>query len=253
MRAALLLTLSFVFFALIWAVHLPVSAYGIVRTLDQPGADVSGAEEELLHAGQAAVPALKSGLTSHAWPVRLRCARVLALSNDASGEDALLEDLRSTSPEAAATAEVYLLSIWERRDSPSAPVRAHIARLESAHKDAEEIALLTECLSRNPGWIGGYIHRAHAYFRSGEIMEARHDALVVLALDVNQFEAMSILAQVFLLLNSPGDAYACLEQAVRVNPRLRTSLREDIRDIFKALDAERDRQRRERQRERPAV
>jgi len=253
MRSVYLLSICFLLAALLWAVQLPVSSYGLVQTLAVPGADFSSAEDELLHAGQTAVPALKNGLTSPITSVRLRCARVLALNSDSSGEDALLDDLRSPSLETAATAEVYLLSVWERRDSPAPAVRARIAWLESGRKDAEEKTLLTECLSRNPGWVGGYIHRAHAYLRDGEVMEARHDALVALALDANQFEAMQVLAQVFLLLNSPQDAYACLEQAVRINPRLRTNLREDIRDVFKALDAEKDRLRRERKRERPAV
>jgi hypothetical protein len=261
MRSVILLILCFFIIALLWTVQLPISSYGLVQTLGQDqtqvGADISAVERELVVAGDAAVPALKAGLKSPLSNVRLRCARLLAMRNESAGEELLLDALHSNAAnsgeEAAATAEVFLLSVWDQRDGPAPAIRARLARLEATRKDADQIALLSECLSRNSAWIGGYIHRARAYFRSGEVMEARRDALIALALDANQFESMQILSQVFLMLNSPQDAYLCLEQAVRINPRLKTDLRDDIRDVLKAIDAEKDRRRREHRRETPAV
>lgn len=259
MRSIVLLVCCFLFFALLWTVQLPVSSYGLVQALGQDNGttDIAGVERELADAGEAAVPALKAGLKSPLANVRLRCARLLAMRSDTAGEDLLLEALHaapeSSAGESAATAEVFLLAVWEQRDGPPPAIRARLTRLEASRKDADQIALLTEWLSRNPGWIGGYIHRARAYFRTGEVMDARRDALIALALDANQFESIQILSQVFLMLNSPQDAYLCLEQAVRIDPRLKTELRDDIRDVLKAIDAEKDRRRREHRRETPAI
>ena len=270
MRSVILLCTGFVLMGLLWAVQAPLGAYGLVQGLSDPGAGGLAAGQALLHGGAAAIPALHNGLLSPTLTVRLRCARILALRNDPAGELALLEILRThgaADDPAGAAAEVYLVSLWDRaspvfarapenRESPNADgaaTRALLAQYEAAHADANLIALLTECLSRDPVWIGGYVRRAHANLRAGEVWEARRDALLALALDYNEFEAAAVLAQASLLLNAPQEACTCLEQALRVNPRLARELHDDIRDVLKALDAEKVRQRREKRRETPDV
>ena len=64
---------------------------------------------------------------------------------------------------------------------------------------------------------------------------------------------MVALAETFMALDAPEQAWVCLEQAVRVNPRLKKVLHDPIQDVLKAIEQEDARRRRERRRERPVA
>jgi len=255
MRPVALLCALFVLIALIWTIQVPFSAYALVQSFSDANCDCAAVEEALRHAS-AAVPALKYGLNSRSANVRLRCARMLALRDDPSGEEHLLEALQADdarAEDAAAIAEVYLLSVWDQRDGPSGIERARMARAESSGDDPGQLKVLKDLLAKYPHWIGGYVRRARLYQRNGEALEARRDALLALLKQPSQFEAMVLLAQIDLSINASQDAYLCMEQAVHVNPRLRNDQRDGIREIIRALNAERERQRRERRRDAPVI
>jgi ribosomal protein L17 len=255
MRSVGLLASVFFLVALIWTIQVPFSAYSLVQSFGDPNCDPASVEETLRQAS-AASPALKYGLNSHLPAVRLRCARLLAMRDDPAGEEHLLEALRSDDPraeDAAAVAEVYLVSIWDRRDGPPENERYRLARAEGANDDAALLKVLKDLLARYPRWIGGYVRRAQLFQRNGEAMDARRDALVALLKEPNEFEAMVVLAQIDLSINAAQDAYLCMEQAVRINPRLRHDQRDEIREIIRAMNADRERVRRERRRDTPVI
>lgn len=255
MRSVGLLAALFLFIALIWTIQIPFSAYSLVQSFNDATSDCSSAEEALRQ-GAAALPALKEGLASRSPNVRLRCARLLALRDEPAGEEHLLEALRSEDvryEDAAAVAEVYLISVWDQRDGPSGADRARLARIEGSGDDSGHLKVLKELLAKYPRWIAGYVRRARLYQRNGEALDARRDALVALLKEPSQFEAMILLAQIDLSINAAQDAYLCMEQAVHVNPRLRHDQRDEIREILRAMNAERERQRRERRRDTPVI
>src|SRR5947209_933449 len=140
MRSVALLCACFLLLGLLWSVQSPFASYGMMASLDDQAADPAGAEQALIKSGTAAVPALRNGLNSSSESIRLRCARILALRNDASGEQALLYTLRMHPDDAAGgRAEIYLLSVWDRRDGPDEPTRARLAHYDAAHADADAI------------------------------------------------------------------------------------------------------------------
>jgi len=211
----------------------------------------------LIRAGPVAIPALRRGLQAGNSATRLRCARLLALRGDAGGEQALLETLHKHGDDpqdtSASMAEVYLLSLWEQREGPDAPLRAHLAALAGDAPDAENLAALNEAVTRYPLWLAAYVRRARLYLRTGETIEARHDALFALTLDPENFEAMTLLSEVNLTLNDLEDAYTCMQQAVHTNPRLRRVFKEKIEELIKLRQDDRERRRRDRRKERPVV
>jgi len=238
MRSVALLATSFVLIALIWTIQVPFSAYSLIQSFSDPNCDCCAVEESLRNAA-AATPALLDGLNSRSANVRLRCARLLALRDDPAGVEHLLEALRAEdarAEDAAAVAEVYLLSIWDRREGPSDAERARLALAERGGDDAAHLKVLKELVAKYPRWIGGYVRRAQLYQRNGEALDARRDALLALVKEPRHFEAMIILAQVDLSINASQDAYLCMEQAVRINPRLRHDQRDQIREILRALN-----------------
>jgi HEAT repeat protein len=255
MRSIALTGCLFLLIGLIWTIQVPFSAYSLVQSLNEPNCDCF-AVEEALNKTSSAAPALREGLNSHSARVRLRCARLLAMREESAGDEHLLEALRneeSRAQEEAAMAEFYLLSVWDRRNGPSEADRAGLALAERGDDDAVQLKALKELLAKYPHWVGGYVRRARLYQRNGEALDARRDALLALLKEPNDFEAMVILAQVNLSINASQDAYLCMEQAVHVNPRLRHDEREEIREIIRALNTERERQRRERRRDTPVI
>jgi len=248
MRAVAATVLFFLLTALIWALHPPLAAFAAVRALRNPRADVHALEGELRRAGQAAKPALRRGLAADDWRQRAHCARLLALSGDRDGDACLLQILRqqgSGAPDpAAAMAEALISSVWMERGAPPPLVRAQV--LGGNNSEA-----LTAVLQDYPAWSGGYVARARMSQRNGDAAEARHYAMLALAAQEENFEAMVVLAQACLTLDLPGQAMLCLEHAVGLNPRLKPVLGVEIRKALNGLDQERARRRKEKQQREP--
>jgi hypothetical protein len=250
MRAAGILAIFFVLVALEWSVQKPLSSIAETRQFLKPNADVEAVTQSLLRAGNAATPALLQGLKSESELMRLRCARVLALRGDRSGDQCLLQILRLHGADRqdaiGALAESFLLSAWEQRDGPPSGLREKIKQENNASR-------LHEYLEKHPGWAAGHLIRARVCLRAADGFEARRHALVSLMFEPQNFDAITVLAQAYALLDNPEQAYTCLQQAVRLNPRLKYSLREDIEEVIKAIDIDRARRRRERRKEVPII
>jgi hypothetical protein len=248
MRAVACTILFFVLMALVWALHPPLAAHAAVRALRNPRADVHALESALRRAGQAARPALRRGLVSDDLRQRAHCARLLALSGDRDGDACLLRILRQHGTDAldtaAAMAETFISSVWMERDAPPSTVRTQALAGNKA-------AALSTLLQRYPAWSAGYVARARMSQRNGEAAEARRYALLAVAVEPENFEAMVLLAQACLMLDLPSQAMLCLEHAVGLNPRLRPALQREIREALKGLDLERARKRREKQQHEP--
>ena len=240
-RAVACSVVFFILVALCWALQPPWAAYAAVQALGHPRADARALEEELRRAGNAARPALRHGLDSDNLRRRAVCARLLALSGDGAGDLCLLRMLRGAG---AAMAETYILSVWMERDAPPAAVRARALASSSPGP-------LTSLLERYRAWSAGQVALARLSQRSGEAAEARHYALLALAVEPENFEALVVLAQACLRLDLPGQAALCLEHAVGLNPRLRPALTNEIREALKGLDLERARKRSEQRRRQP--
>jgi tetratricopeptide (TPR) repeat protein len=255
MRAVLATLLGFAITGMIWAFYTPVSAYALVHAFSNPDTDVEACERALLRAGNGAILALRGGTRSSSPQVRLRCARLLALQGDRSGDRCMLEMLKAYGKDPkdpiGAMAEAFLLAAWEQREGPDADARRKLQAEGEFASDAEKLNALGENIQKNPKWAGGLVLRARLYQRNNSGLEARYDALEALKIEPDNFEAMVVLGGSYLMLNAADRAYLCFEQAVRINPRIRHFLKEDIQEVLKAIEIERARERREKRRETP--
>jgi len=254
MRASWLTLLAFLLLASVWALQLPFSSWLTVKNLavDSESRDTF----KLVRAGTSATLALQHGLNSGSVEIRLPCARALALRGDKNGDRALFAIVRHHGAAAdgfGAKAEAYLIDVWNQREGPPAVHREKLARVKGQNADRDALPVLNELLERYPGWSNGYVLRARLHLRNGEGLEARRQTLIALAIEEENFEAMVVLSQAYLLINSPEQSYLCLQQAVRLNPRLRHSLQEDIKEALKSIDLERARRRRDKRREVPVA
>ncbi|HEY3321427.1 MAG TPA: hypothetical protein VGP72_13225 [Planctomycetota bacterium] len=255
MRAAVLLLLFFSVAALVWALQPPLSAYLTVRRLADAQTDRAECDAALRRAGQTALLALKQGICSSNPNVRAHCGRLLALQGDRDGDRCLTELLRTHSkPEdvVGAKAETFLLSIWDRRDGPPTALRAKLSRA-SRTADRDLLSALSELIEAYPGWTAGYVMRAKVYLRNGEAFEAKRQAMIALLLEPENFEATVALGDAVLVLGAPEQAYRCLQHAINLNPRLQSSLREDVQNTLKAIEAERARRRQQQRKEMPVI
>jgi len=248
MRTAGIMAIFFSLVALVWAVQRPLSSFAVTSQFAKQNVDVDEITRTLLSAGNSATPALLRGIKADSELMKLRCARVLALRGERAGDQCLLQILRlhgkDNKDSMGALAESYLLEAWEQRDGPRSEIRDKIRHTTDPSK-------LNEYLEKHLSWPAGHLIRARAYLRAADGIEARRHALVSLMLEPDNFDAMAVLAQAYALLDNPEQAYICLQQAVRLNPRLKHSLRDDIEEIMKAIDIDRARRRRERRKEVP--
>ncbi|MCY3017403.1 MAG: hypothetical protein NTW87_00010 [Planctomycetota bacterium] len=255
MRAILTVTALFLIAALVWALHAPLASYGAASRIATPDADAQALSRELRRAGSGATLALRWGVAQDAPRRRAYCARLLALAGDRNGDRVLLLLLREHGgaelDTVGALAETFLLSVWAQRGGPPDAVRERALRSDA--DPAVGMAGLSSLLEKYPAWSAGYAQRARLSLRRGDALDARRCALLALAVEPANFEAMVALGQANLMLDSPTQALTCLDQAVRVNPRLKHSLQKEVHDILKALDRERARRRLERRKEMPAV
>ncbi|MFH0938934.1 MAG: hypothetical protein V1899_06605 [Planctomycetota bacterium] len=255
MRAILNFALIYLVLALIWVFYTPFLAWLAVRELANPAADVNGCEDTLKRAGAGATLALRYCLDSDSPPkARLRCARLLALQGQPEGKQQLLEMLRAygcdTHNPIGAMAEAFILSVWAQHDAPPEPIRERLLHIElSPDPDVVKVITLTNALIKNSGWASGYARRARILLRNGEVLGARRDAFTALLLEPQNFDVMVTLSNILMRLNAPEQAYRCLEQAVRVNPRLKETQATEIRDARRGVEVEKARQRRERRKE----
>jgi tetratricopeptide (TPR) repeat protein len=250
-----------VLLALFWAVREPLVSRDAVYSLADPAQDAWQAEDTLRRAGSGALDALRQGLDSPAPMVRLRCARLLALQGFKEGDRCLLAVLRQHGRDpndaVGAVAELFLLSVWSQREAPGEAVRLRLAALrDTVMPDIKRIAAWSEALEKNPAWADGYVQRALLNQKFGRIVEARDDALRALTFEPDQFEAVILLAQYYMLAGSADQACSCYERAVKINPRLKRQKMEEIKKALSARKKELEERRRERRRdviERPVV
>lgn len=256
MRATYLLALFFLLSAFLWSVEIPLAAIAAVREFSNRGADHGAAELTLLRAGSGATLALRRGVNSDSIETRLHCARLMALRGERSGDQVLLETLRAHAAQddpLGAMAETFLLDVWDQREGPRPALRDRWVRPRGKPDDAESINALNDLLEKYPAWASGYVQRARLYQRNGDGLETKRQALMALAVEADDFEAMVVLGQAYLLLSAPEQAGVCLQEALRLNPRLKHALREDIRETLKAIDVDRARRRRERRKDEPVI
>jgi len=256
MRATYVIALFFLIAALLWAVETPLASIAEVHRLSKGETDPAQTEQTLLRAGSGSTLALQQGLNSDSVETRLRCARLLALRGDRGGDRVLLDTLHAHAAmddTFGAMAETFLIGVWDQREGPHAILRDKLARPHGKATDAETVNVLNELIEKCPAWANGYVLRAKLYQRNGEGAEARRQALMALAFEPDDFEALVVLGQAYLTLEQPEQAGVCLQQALRLNPRLKQSLREDIRETLKAIDTERERRRRERRKDEPVI
>jgi tetratricopeptide (TPR) repeat protein len=256
MRATYIIAVFFLIAAFLWAVEIPLSSLAEIHHFSEPGANISAGELSLLRAGSGSTLALQRGLNADSLETRLRCARLLALRGDRSGDRLLIDTLRNhAAPDdtLGAMAETFLVGVWDQRDGPRAGMRDKLLRMRAKPTDAELITVLNDLLEKYPAWANGYVQRARIFQRNGEGAEAKRQSLMALAVEPEEFEAMVVLGQAYLLLEAPEQAAVCLQQALRQNPRLKNSLRDDIRETLKAIDTERARRRHERRKEEPVI
>jgi tetratricopeptide (TPR) repeat protein len=248
MRSVAWTFLFFVATALFWAAYEPLASHHAVRQLANPAADRAALHQELRRAGPGAALALRTGLSTGDPISRAYCARLLALLGHESGDRALFALLRQSGA-GSVRAEAFLRSVWMERDAPPPAMRAKALRDDLA--TAHALVMLRRLLDRYPYWSAGRQQRARVLLRGGEAEDARRCALELLRAEPENFDAMVLLARACLTLEAPSQALTCFDRAVRLNPRLKDDLRDDIREALKALDAERARRRREQRRQAP--
>jgi len=253
MRAVLITIVLFIFLGLVWVCYSPILSYRNVRLLGAKDANRESIEDALLRAQNGAIPALRGGLESGQPGARVQCAYLLAAQHDPAGEEYLLRILREhPNDELGLSAERYLSALWERHDSPSPEILSKIARMNGeGARDLRETSLFNETLLQHPEWLNGYIRRARLYLENNDPYLARRDAVTALLIEPHHFEAMIILSDVYMNLNSPDQAYLCLQQALETNPRLRGRLQEPIRSVLRSLELQRARKRQERHKSMP--
>lgn len=254
MRPVTFSFILFIFIALTWALYTPLSSFIIIQTLLHSTADPSSIDQTLKYTDAGSVTLLRKGMASASPKIRLRCARTLALQGYREGDRCLAEILRehagSSQDTLGGMSEFFLISLWEQRNAPEPSTRERLTRLETErNSDPDMINELNEALSNHPAWSGGYVRRARVFQRNGENHDARRDALIALMIDSQNFEAMVVLGRSYLQLDAPEQAFVCLEQAVRVNPRLKSDLKADLVEALKAIEIEKERRRRERRKD----
>lgn len=256
MRAVAVTFAVFVLLALAWALHAPLASRAAMRRLSDPANDPRESARALLRAGVGSTRALQNGLAAQDPLPRLYCARLLALRGDRDGDRCLLDVLRRRGGESetlSAMAEVFLNSVWDQRGAPAPALRERVLRGSLVVLAREKAMATDELLSRHPAWSAGFVARARMARHLNEDREARMYALKALLIEPDNFEAMKVLARACLALGEPDNALRTLEQALRVNPRLKAELRDDIRDAIKAIDLDRARRRREKRKESPVA
>lgn len=255
MKAAIALLLCFVSIAAYWAFMPVYAARRAVARLEKRAGDPREQVAELRQWGASAGPALRAGLESPDTRVRLVCARELAYLGDPGGDRALLLLMQDRSSVEARTvasaAETHVINAWMERAAPPAGARRKALKFEGSVPLPERLSAITEALEEYPAWASGYVFRARLHLAAERAAEARRDALLALYLQPDQFEAMVLLARAWSLLERNDFAVVCIERAMKVNPRLTETLKEELQSLHRALQLERARERRERQRNQP--
>lgn len=256
MRASRVFFALYICAALFWALRGPLAARLTLRAMKNAGADLSACEHDLQREGRAAAAALREALATAGPEVRLRCARILALQNDPEGDRGLMRLLREYGRDVqnplGAQAEASLCAAWDQRDAPAAGVRGPLLNIDASPlSETEKLAALNDALAHNAAWASGYVRRARVHQRNGDPLEARRDALIALLLQPSHFEAMLVLASTAMMLDMPGQASLCFEQALRINPRLRVRYKKELGEVQRQLDLEKKRRREELRKDTP--
>lgn len=241
----------FIVVALLWAFYDPCLAYYEVARLSSDTHDAIALERSLFSRGRGALPALRGGLKSESRIVRLRCARILALMGEKSGQDTLLRELQDES--GVEVAQQYLLSIWDLRRAPPPKARTQVMRASFREPTEREQEQLDQIMAKHPAWVGGYVLRARWHLQSNELYLARRNAITALLLEEDNFEAAVLLGRCHLLLDYYEHAVFCLERAIRINPGLRHLVEDELEEARREAATDRQRRREKRATERPVA
>ncbi|MCZ7647820.1 MAG: hypothetical protein M5U26_21610 [Planctomycetota bacterium] len=244
----------FLVVGLVWAFYDPLISLNDVARLDGRNEDPVRVEALLMQRGRGATWALRQGLTSGNAEVRLRSAGLLALMGEEGAQPPLLEALaRGDEGGLAVLAERLLLATWDARNGPEDPQLVRdLRRMANPNLlDGDTRRELDLLLTLHPYWVGGFVARGRYHFHRGNYQLASKDLLDALLLEPQQFEAVAMLGRCFLHLGYADGAASCLEQALRINPRLRSDLDADLQTARKEAAADREELMRQRRLDRP--
>jgi tetratricopeptide (TPR) repeat protein len=254
LRGGLAGGILFVLAGICWAVFDPLAARYEVAQFAKSDADYVSIEKSLLKRGRGAWKALRDGVESTEIPVRMRCARLLALQGDPNAHDALLKtlSLRELSNTERAWTEQALLEVWGARRAP--PDAINLTRRFS-RSDLPPIYArdLDQIISKFPAWVNGYVMRARIRFDADLPEDARNDALQALRLEPEHFGAIAILGKALAKLGQNEAALICIEKAVQSDPLLRPELTPILDELRQKSSADREQRMKVRKLELPRV
>jgi len=259
------------FFAVVgffWAVYDPIAARWDVSNFAGSGPGEHPAERLILSRGRAALESLRTGLDDSRPEVRLRCAGLLAVALELSGEGEesgdrkgavaiLVRELSNaeTDSPTAQLCERLLVRYWSVKGSPDGLKAADL--VTAVYPDSSKTSpspyerRLQGLLAANRNWVGGYAALAQMYYDRQQYEQAEQQAFNAWQLDYDEFEALALLGLCRMRQSDYASAITYFELALERNPRLKARLHDELERARKAENDERERRLKEKRLERP--
>jgi tetratricopeptide (TPR) repeat protein len=160
-------------------------------------------------------------------------AAALAESGTLADAPALVRALRDADPEVRVLAETALWAVWSRSgdDAVDHILAIGVAQMREGQVEAS-VDTFSDIITRRPDFAEAWNKRATAYYLLGEWRRSAADCDEVLRRNPQHFGALSGYGMIWLQLDQPTRALERFQQALDVNPNLRS-----VQDTIEALRA----------------
>ena len=160
-------------------------------------------------------------------------AAALAESGTLADAPALVRALRDADPDVRVLAEAALWAVWSRSgdDAVDHILAIGVAQMREGQVEAS-VDTFSEIIGRRPDFAEAWNKRATAYYLLGEWRRSAADCDEVLRRNPQHFGALSGYGMIWLQLDQPTRALERFQEALDVNPNLRS-----VQDTIEALRA----------------
>jgi tetratricopeptide (TPR) repeat protein len=161
-------------------------------------------------------------------------AAALAESGTLADAPALVRALRDADAEVRGLAEAALWAVWSRSgdDAVDHILAIGVAQMREGQVEAS-VDTFSEIIGRRPDFAEAWNKRATAYYLLGEWRRSAADCDEVLRRNPQHFGALSGYGMIWLQLDQPTRALERFQEALDVNPNLRSV--QDTIDALRAL------------------
>jgi tetratricopeptide (TPR) repeat protein len=175
-----------------------------------------------------------AALTAPGAEARRVGAAALAESGTLADAPALVRALRDADPEVRGLAEAALWAVWSRSgdDAVDHILAIGVAQMREGQVEAS-VDTFSEIIGRRPDFAEAWNKRATAYYLLGEWRRSAADCDEVLRRNPQHFGALSGYGMIWLQLDQPTRALERFQEALDVNPNLRSV--QDTIDALRAL------------------